>query len=84
MCAAIISGVDAAPVLDLAKHGFDAIPLAVEHNARVIKTLRLAFEGMQAVILPAAKALRNQSASQPPSTSPKSPIRKVLSNTSML
>ena len=43
MCAAIISGVDAAPVLDLAKHGFDAIPLAVEHNVMGYQDLAVSF-----------------------------------------
>ena len=63
MGASIVTGVDAAPVLQFAEHVFDFVALTVEYGVVGIVILRLDFDGMQALILRSAKAARNQSAS---------------------
>jgi hypothetical protein len=63
MCAAIVTCVDAAPVLVPAEHDLDFVALAVEYCVVWIGTFRFAFDGMQAAILRFARAARNQSAS---------------------
>jgi len=61
--ASVVAGVDAPPVLEPAEHILDLVALAIEHGSCGIGTLRFFFDGMQAVMLRSASALRNQSAS---------------------
>jgi hypothetical protein len=62
MRASVVSGVDAAPILERPEHDFDLVALAVKHGVVRDWSLRFAFDGMQAAILRSAKVARNQSA----------------------
>ena len=63
MGAAVVSGVDAPPILEPSEHVLDLVALLVEDGVMGIATFRLDFEGMQAARPRFARAARNQSAS---------------------
>jgi hypothetical protein len=63
MGAAIVAGVDAPPVLELAEHVLDFVALSIEGLSYGMGIVRLALEGIHGVMPRAVKAVQNQSAS---------------------
>ena len=63
MGATVVSGVDAPPVFEVSEHIFDLMGFLSTMASCGIAVLRLAFEGMEAVMRRLAIAARNKSAS---------------------
>jgi hypothetical protein len=61
--ASVVSGVDAAPVLEAGEHVLDTMALAIKRAVVRNECLAVIFEGMQGVMPRAASAFGNQSAS---------------------